>query len=326
MLSRERKKQLAAMYLPSDGEMIGRTRLFLMRSGMTPIEMAEAIGYAPQSLHLFMAGNYDSNCPRESNSLNIRAKLKEFMDLHDIGTQELARGTHHNTLDYTAVRRSAFNALQRGTAYLVDGPPGTQKTWILRQVEREISTRDEGRAVYVYARVDHSPLSFLTEICICAGIPARGNIDQLIRKLRFFLGSGRTLLMVDEAQHLGVSGLEVLRQLLDQPPYFGVILAGSHDLSQRLSHWQMEQWQSRLRKKHFLNGLSEEEAERILVAELGQISQNGIQGTIARSRSEGSRDGKKFTYISARNLFDAIEAAQLKLCSSPGPSPRKVNA
>lgn len=317
MLSNERKRQLAAMKLPSDEETNRRVRLFMDRSGMTLGEMAEAVGYAYQSMHLFMAGVYDSNCPRESNSLNIRAALKEFMDLHDLDSGAALRGNHHQTGDFVAVRRSALNALDRGTAYLMDGPPGTQKTWILRQVEREINARGEGRAVYVYARVEHSPLSFLREVCTSAGVPCRGNIDQLIRKLRMFLGSGRTLLMIDEAQHLGLSGLEVLRQLLDLPPFFGVILAGSHDLSQRLSHWQMEQWRSRLKKKHYLNGLSEEEAERILRSELGQIPQKVMQAIIAESRSEASRAGKKFEYISARNLFGAIESVKLGLNSAP---------
>jgi DNA transposition AAA+ family ATPase len=326
MLSNERKQQLAVMNLPSEEEMRRRTRLFMMRSGLTPVEMAEAVGYAYSSLNLFLSGSYDANHPREANSLNIRASLKQYMDLHEIESGVILRGAHHRTSDYVSVRRSALNALERGTAYLVDGPPGTQKTWILRQVEREINLRRDARAVYVYTRAEHSPLSFLIEACICAGIPHRGKIDQLLRKLRYFLGDGRTLLMVDEAQHLGLSGLEVLRQLLDLPPYFGVILAGSHDLSQRLSHWQMEQWRSRLRKKHFLNGLTTEEAESILVAELGKLPRSAIHQTIADSRSEASRDGKKFTYISARNLFDAIEAAKLSLCSASHQTEKAVGA
>ena len=313
MLSKERKQQLASMALPSDEEMRRRTRLFMTRTGLPLAEMAETIGYAYSSLQLYMTGRYDNNCPREANTLNLRAVLKEYIDLHEIEASVALRGAHHSTKDFVAVRRSALNALDRGTAYLLDGPPGTQKTWILRQIEREINARKDARAIYVYARVDHSPLSFLREVCVCADLSYRGQIDQLIRKLRFFLGNGRTLLMVDEAQHLGMSGLEVLRQLLDLPPYFGVILAGSHDLTQRLSHWQMEQWRSRLRKTHFLNGLSEEEAQRILVEELGTLGPEAVRRTIDNSRSQSSRNGKTFEYISARWLFHSIEAAKLAL-------------
>jgi DNA transposition AAA+ family ATPase len=254
-LANETKKHLSQMGIPAEIDMIKRTRSFMLRAGMTTEDMAEAIDYSRPSLGLFLNGIYDAHHPNEANSLKIRAALKEYMDLHDVEAEFLLRGTHYDTADYLAVRRSAMNALRRGTAYLLDGAPGTQKTWTLRQIEHEVNSREGARAVYAYARIGHTPQSFLTEVCINAGISQRGTVDQLIRKLRFFLGKGRTLLMVDEAQHLGMPGLEVLRQLLDLPPYFGVILAGSHDLSQRLSHWQMEQWRSRLRKVHYLNGL-----------------------------------------------------------------------
>ena len=139
---------------------------------------------------------------------------------------------------------------------------------------------------------------------------------MLLRKLRFFLARGRTLLIIDEAQHLNHAGLEVLRQLLDLPPHFGVVLAGSHDLTQRLSHWQMEQWRSRLRRTLFLEGPSQAEARAILRDELGQhLTDEQCDTTIAHCKATAQRQkvisGKptnvSFTYTSARLLFGAIE-------------------
>jgi hypothetical protein len=75
------------------------------------------------------------------------------------------------------------------------------------------------------------------------------------------------LFVVDEAQHLEHKCLEVLRQLLEQYDFVAV-LGGSHDLTQRLSHWQMEQWRSRVRKTLYLNGPSEPECRAIIRAEL----------------------------------------------------------
>lgn len=317
-LSSVRKAELAAMGLPQEAEMRRQVRSFILRSGMTNLEMAEAIGYSPAALNQFILGNYCQNHVKEENSLAIRAAVHNYMRQHHGATEYAFNGTHHKTKAYREVRASAFIALERGAAYLVDGPPGTEKTHTLRQIEREINLSGKGRAVYVYARVDHSPQTFLTECCIASDLPGRGHIDLLLRKLRFFLAEGRTLLIVDEAQHLDHKGLEVLRQLLDLPPHFGVMLAGSHDLTQRLSHWQMEQWRSRLRKTHYLNGPSKAEASAILRAELGDLTDAQCEGFIARCMSTGQRmedkDGKlvakKFSYISARDLFNAIESIQ----------------
>ncbi|MGA2850991.1 MAG: ATP-binding protein [Terracidiphilus sp.] len=239
----------------------------------------------------------------------MRAALKQVMDLYEIENLSPIEGPHYSTAEYESIRRSMLAAVRNGTAFLVDGPPGTQKSYTFCRVADEINRSNQGRAIYIYARVEHSPASFLIEACTEAGIPNRGNIDQLIRKLRFFLGRQRTVLIVDEAQHLGLTGLEVLRQLLDIPPFFGVVLGGSHDLSLRLRDWRMEQWRSRLRRTHLLKGLTPEEATRILIGELGTMHLSDIKTVLAGATVEAVRDKKSFRYISARNLFFAIQDA-----------------
>jgi DNA transposition AAA+ family ATPase len=316
-LTAKRKAELARMTLPSEDSLRERIRLFQARAGINNNDFAQLIGYSHSAVSLFMLGLYGSNHPKAQNSLALRAAAKQYMDLHDVDNNIALRGRHYKTASSIEVREAALNALQKGTAYLVDGPPGTEKSWSLLQVQREINESGLGRAIYVYARVNHSPQSFLAECCAAAGIVnSRGTpIDMMLRKLRFFLGKGRTLLEIDEGQHLDHAGLEVLRQLLDLPPYFGVIIGGSHDLTQRLSHWQMEQWRSRLRKTLYLNGPTAAEARMILRSELGEMTDADCDETIASCKARAQRielvDGKQvnrtFSYISARDLFGAIE-------------------
>jgi hypothetical protein len=120
--------------------------------------------------------------------------------------------------------------------------------------------------------------------------------------------------------------LEVLRQLLDTPPYFGVVLGGSHDLSMRLRDWRMEQWRSRLRRSHMLMGLSAAEAGRILSAELGAMHPSDVAQTVADATVEAVRNKKTFRYISARNLFFAIEDARAAMEEARPPANEKVEA
>jgi DNA transposition AAA+ family ATPase len=322
-LSKARKAELARMTLPTDQETTKRVNAFIQLSGMTQSDLCDAVGYAGSSLRLFLKGTYDLHHATASNTAAIRAALKEFLDLQESAHMEERAAPAHRTKDFMDVRRACLAALERGSAYIIDGPPGTQKTFSLRAAEREINARNDGsRALYVYARVDHAPQSFLQECCKIAQIFSHGNIDQLIRKLRYFLGRGRILLIVDEAQHLDHKGLEVLRQLLDLPPHFGVILAGSHDLTQRLSHWQMEQWRSRVRRTLALNGPSVEESRGIIRAELEPLLGKqtdaqcagileGCQATASRMHTLGGKlVAKRFSYISARDLFFTIEGIQ----------------
>ena len=307
-----RKSHLQSLGLPSDAEMIRRARALVLHGGLTISELADMAGLNPNSLRVYISGHYDKHHGADSNTLVVRAALKQVIDRYEIQIQIPlgADGTHYSTAEYESIRRSMWNALRQGTAFLVDGPPGTQKTYTFRRVAEEINRSNEGRAVYIYTRVDHAPQSFLIEACTEAGIPNRGTIDQLIHKLRFFLGRQRALLIVDEAQHLDLRGLEVLRQLLDTPPYFGVAIGGSHDLSMRLRDWRMEQWRSRLRRSHLLKGLSSDEAGRILTAELGPMHPSDISATIQDATVPARRFNKDFKYISARNLFFAIEDAR----------------
>jgi DNA transposition AAA+ family ATPase len=148
-LTANRKAELARLTLPSDQEMIRRIRDFMLRAGLSQTEFAQQIGYSVASVGLYINGHYGEHHPREANTLAIRAAAKEFMDLHECDQDIRLRGTHHHTQSFSEIRNAALNALEKGTSYLVDGPPGTEKTWSLRQIEREIRENDLGRVVYL---------------------------------------------------------------------------------------------------------------------------------------------------------------------------------
>jgi DNA transposition AAA+ family ATPase len=311
-IQHHRLPYLKSLGLPNDAEMIRRVRAFLIESGLTVVEFAEAVGINASTFRVWLSGNYCANKPHpeEQNSLSIRAVVKEYLDQFEERHDNFLSRPHYQTRDYTLLRESALTALDQGVAFLVDGPPGTQKTYSLRRVAHEINESGAGRAVYMRVRCEQAPQSFLVECAVRAGIPCRGYIDQLIRKLRFYLSDKRTVLFVDEAQALSKNGLEIVRQLLDEPPYFGVILAGSHNLSVTLDDWRMEQWRSRLRKTHLLSGPSREEAESILLAQLGPMSRQQLQDIVDAAMTQTKRGDKTLSYISARTLFDAIQTAR----------------
>jgi DNA transposition AAA+ family ATPase len=339
-LTTKRKAELAKMNLPSDQDLRQRALLFRQRSGLTLGEFSEAIGYGSSSLNVFLSASYDSNLTGDHdssrNSLNIRAALKQYLDLQEDIQPAPQSHTLHPTKDLARVVESCLRALDHGSAYVIDGPPATQKTFSLREAERQIKLRNDGsRALYLYARINHAPTGFLRTLCNEAGVTNRGDTDQLILKLRHFLARGRTVLMVDEANNLPNETLDVLRQLLDLPPHFGVVLAGSDELSRRISHWKMERWHSRVRKTLYLAGPSQAEAREIMRAALGPLSNADCDATIAGCQAHASRTevaddkpiSQRFNYISARKLFWAIDRAREVVAQTPfTAAPAKENA
>ena len=317
MIPRKLKAQLKQMGLPGDQEMIRRARLFAMESGMTWIDMAEMAGLNPSSLRVYMSGHYDKHQGADSNTLLIRAALKQCMDRYEHKRGACRGGRHYSTAEFEDVRASMLSALSDGSAVLVDGPPGIGKSWVLERVTAEINSNKLGRAFYVYCTIGLSPQSFLVECCTVAGIPNRGTKMQILRKLAYFFEEEHPLLVIDEAQNLPFETLETLRRLFDVRGY-GIVLAASYDLLARIRDYKMRMWESRLERAHLLQGATRAEAAAILAGELGPISDGIVDQAVKDATDSASRkiDEKRWTsfdYISLRKLFWNIRGARREM-------------
>ena len=129
------------------------------------------------------------------------------------------------------------------------------------------------------------------------------------------------LLVIDEAQHLSINAFETLRILLDRPPHFSLLFAGSHDLKQTFDRFSatLEQWNSRLVDKVRLPGVKEDEAEGIIMREIGEQ----LKGKTAEERNKTIRllirsatvkdiFEKNSPYINVRTLTNALEQMKLQ--------------
>lgn len=322
-LSRERKQQLAEMNIPEDSVIRGRTEMFMLKSGYTQFELAARIGYSHVALSHFLNGRYCERWKREGNTLMIRARLQEFLDRASFAMETRAFGFMYQTHSFKLIHDAFFKALDHGWAYCVDGAPGTQKSHVSEYLVTELAraAADDRRAYYVYCYPDTSPENLLKMIAVSAGIPARGHLDQLMRKIQFETAQHRTLLVLDEAHRLPKRTIETVRALLDRPPYIGMLFMGSHEIQRIFSDLRMEQWRSRLNKVIVLEGLTRNEAETIINTELEKVSQAQIELLIKKStvkdyRKALPREDRKTqdfdTYISARELFKSIQLLQQK--------------
>ena len=132
--------------------------------------------------------------------------------------------------------------------------------------------------------------------------------------------------MIDEAQHLSLSCFETLRVLLDRPPHFSLLFAGSHDLKQTFDKFSatLEQWNSRIVDKVRLPGVTRQEAEAIvqrdLADHLGPMTPDKARKRIAtlvdmsEAQDVFELDDKKRprSYINVRTLTNSIEQIKMK--------------
>lgn len=299
---------------------------YLARTGLSLPDFARRIGYSQVTLRFFLADRYH-NVGRSAHTL-IRTAV-EFMETHPIGESGRVLGDLYETANVRIIQETFEKLLPRPVAYMIYAPPGSQKSFVLEhQVEAlnraEISSAEGRRAFYVYARQNIRPRDLLRRVAVATGCRATNDMDQMLSGIRFDFRHNRVLLVVDEAQHLSIECFEVLRELLDQPPYFSLLFAGSHDLKKKFDEFSatLEQWNSRIIAKVRLPGLEKIEARCIIEREIGQLlasktpherermADQLIAAATVRDAFEGNR-----TYINVRTLTNALD--QIKSAAEP---------
>lgn len=130
--------------------------------------------------------------------------------------------------------------------------------------------------------------------------------------IRLTLAARSAVLVFDESQHLDIACLETVRELLDLAQ-IGMVFMGSHELERNflLNAVRLEQWNSRFYAGERLPGMTDQEASRAALEELGEAATPGvINKLLAHSRVPHLRQApgrkKADTYISARRLFNMI--------------------
>lgn len=308
-LSAEHRRQLLAAELPDSQAVRDLLQDYLSRTGLVVGDFARRIGYSVPSLNNFIAGRYEKV---SSTDRAIRHSIVDFIGANPIGgdgTEDDSDDKLYATEDLRLLRRYFHAALDKGLAYYVYGPPGTQKTFIVKKLIHELNRAELAknglgrRAVRVYCRSGIRPTDLMKRVAEAAGVITSGAADRILRNFRFDMRGRRSLIVFDEAQHLNNECLETVRELLDEPPHSGLLFLGSHNLKQIFEQYELEQWRSRLHAGKSLPGISEHESKLIIVNELGPVSPKKVDAIIRGSRVADPRQGDDYSYISARKLF-----------------------
>jgi len=311
----QRRADLLKAELPAYEDAIARIRDYLAKSQLTIDHFAFHLGYSGQTLDRFLQGNYQEGTTRSTKLLTKIAI--DFMDKYPPGMGEDARGKVYETENVLTLRKWFDFCQDRGKMACIYGGPGSQKTFAAEHIIAEQRRQDFAvgltakRAFYVYCSQDIRPAELIRKLMEAAALPVAGQMQRNLTALRFALRGRRAIFVFDEAQHLSIPCLEVVRELNDQRPHFGIMLLGSHNLRNLFAHRsaELEQWNSRISQAIELPGIGDEAAREIVRQELGAVALTDTK--VARLLKScmvlDSYSREKRQYLSIRKLFGSLE-------------------
>lgn len=264
------RTRLAEIEAPSAAVVRAALRDYLSATDCTSGMFAALIHRGESTLNMFIQDRYDKVA--DSDEL-IRKTIWDYLQRHPVTVTPRARGRLFATENYRRIRKYFLRAVQQQEVALLYGPPGTQKTFVLEHLLAEINREKLGAAVYVYASDSMRPSALLKRIGRAAGVFVNlAGVDRILNAIlrNFSALPAPPAVAVDEAQHLDVHCLEILRELHDRSGC-GLVLAGSHNLYENFlrGRQHLEQWLSRIDWKDPLPGLQEDEVAQIAAREFG---------------------------------------------------------
>lgn len=310
--STEQKKKLLAVSLPETTQVREIVRDYMARCGLTLEQFSARIGYAKSTLNNFLGGSYQRVAASDAA---IRQSVLTYVQANPIAANEFTPGKLYETSNVRLMRKCFAEVLEKSRCGILEGDPGTQKSWVAQHLiyelnQRELSKNGHGRrAYYVYCPEEIRPKALVRLMAEAAGSIANGEVRAIFKNLKHHLHGRRSAFLFDESQHLSKQCMETVRELHDLPPHCGMLFLGSHNFGHKLTvnALEMEQWNSRLHFRKSLPGMDEDEAERCITGELGAgANKKVIETLLRRSRMDHLRSGGKQQYISARRLFDAL--------------------
>ena len=174
-----------------------------------------------------------------------------------------------------------FGVLNNAGFTVITGEIGTGKTTLIRHLLRKL---DPNVTVGLISNPPNGRDELLQWIMMSLGIPFNDSYPALFQKFNQFLYAQyskrrRTILIIDEAQNLGVEALEELRMLsninAEKRQFLQMILVGQPQLKQLLSTPKLVQFAQRISSDFHLKPLNHDEVAQYIEFRLRAAGSHG---------------------------------------------------
>jgi hypothetical protein len=251
-----------------------QTREYMKAQHLSRPQMAELIDVRCHSLAKYLDNL--PGCSKESVEAALRAY---FLKLERIEARA-RRAEFIPTLTANLILEKLREADERQALVLLYGPPGIGKTFAIEEFIDRVEKQEDPRKAEVLVVTAHAastPKSLMAALCLRAGIPHQATASTLAESLVRKLKTGHYLVIVDEANHLDIEAMELLRYVYDLAR-LGVVLVGTLRLYEIFTDGsrpagELEQLWSRVGICELLPGLTEYEARQMIQNALGRIAE-----------------------------------------------------
>lgn len=208
------------------------------RRSLASVSKALGEGYAPSTLSQFTTGHYKGDAEKCARAVN------EYMERHAVAAES---GLPEDFVETDIARRiltvcrvtithamggSAGGGV--GTIGLVTGPAGYGKT---KTAEAAVRLWHGAILVRVTSTCARAP-GMINTLCARLGTPRRSTADEKQRLVIDHLKGSARPLFIDEAHRLLESGLECVRDLVDEAA-IPCVLFGTVDLTKKVNDTEM---------------------------------------------------------------------------------------
>jgi DNA transposition AAA+ family ATPase len=175
------------------------------------------------------------------------------------------------------VRRAITIAQDEADIAVIIGEAGTGKTTALRQYAKESHS-----ALLIDVDPSFSKVVLMNEIARALGVEDKGGMNAVIERVIEALKDRDAVLIIDEADYLSDSSLELVRRIINDKAHTGVVLVGLPTLEYKIRNLRNdhEQLISRVGVMVKLGKLKKTDAEKILAGVWTDLSKETLEAFI----------------------------------------------
>jgi len=287
-----------------------KVRAYMEQQRLTRAEMARRVGLPVSVFCKYLDRKHHGTQPRTTEAA-LTAYLKRAQLV------ERQREKKFLQLQTSAlVLERCEEAREQKELVVLYGPPGISKTYSLREYVRRRADAGDDKVLLVTANAVTTPRALVIALCQLLRLPTDGPAYVLLESVIDKLNQDPHFILVDEANHLTVEGLEILRHIHDMAEC-GMVLAGTKRLYDLFTNGgrksqDLEQLWSRVAIHDLLPGLSPAEVRHIVQTSMGRLNEAAV-GEIQRS-----------TRGSARRLAKLLPRLRRLQELNPGMAPEKL--
>lgn len=252
-----------------------KIRVYMRQEKLSREQMASRLGIPERALYKYL-------CYGQPHPLKT-AQADALVFAYFKRSEMVERQRHKKFLELRTSRlvmERCEEARQHRELVVLYGPSGISKTFALREFVRQRADAGDSNILLITANAVTTPRALILMLSRLLALPTRGQAYLLVEQVIDKLNKDPHLILVDEANHLNVAALEVMRHVHDMTEC-GLVLVGTQRLYDLFTNGgrksqDLEQLWSRVGIQDLLPGLAPSEVGQIAKASMAQVNDAAI--------------------------------------------------